>query len=180
MALSCRTTFFGFKVLRRFSQSEKLNDYRTYLNLAPTLESFYADQILLVVLCREKEWVLDDNVTYVKCMGGPTGREGILVACRDGQVFKFYVNNAFPCLLWKHRRAIRYTDLSVLSNSLALIDDEACLSVVSLKQGNVRSPSRYEIMSLLRGYLGHNFSLLAVCSCILNKLRLSSISLPLY
>lgn len=91
--------------------------------------------------CREKEWVLDDDVRYVKCVGGPTGREGILVACRDGQVFKIYVNNTFPCLMWKHRRAIRYADLSVLSSSLALIDDDSCLSVVSLKQGNVRTAS---------------------------------------
>ena len=92
-----------------------------------------------VVRFREKEWVLDDDVRYVKCLGGAAGREGILVACRDGQVFKVYVNNAFPCLLWQHRRAIRYADVSVLSSSLALIDDDSCLCVVNVKQGNVRS-----------------------------------------
>ena len=94
---------------------------------------------VFVVHFREKEWVLDDDVRYVKCLGGPAGREGILAACRDGQVFKVYVNNAFPCLLWKHRRAIRYADVSVLGSSLALIDDDSCLCVVNVKQGNVRS-----------------------------------------
>ena len=63
---------------------------------------------------------MDGDIRYVKCLGGPAGREGILVACQDGQVFKVYVNNAFPCLLWQHSRAIRYADLSVLS-SLSLI-----------------------------------------------------------
>jgi hypothetical protein len=102
-----------------------------------------------MLLCREKEWVLDDDVRYMKCVGGPAGREGILVACGDGNVFKIYVNNAFPCLLWKHSHGVRYADLSALSSTLALIDDNACLCTVSLKQGHVRSTTQCDTILLL-------------------------------
>jgi hypothetical protein len=86
----------------------------------------------------------------MKCLGGPAGCEGILVACQDGHVFKIYVNNSFPCLLWKHRRAVRYADLSALHSSLALVDDDACLCTVSMKQGHVRSTGQNDTELLLR------------------------------
>jgi intraflagellar transport protein 122 len=85
--------------------------------------------------CREKEWVLEDNVHFVKCLGGPPGREGVLVACRDGSVMTIYLDNSFPCQLWKHQRPIRYADLSSKSSFLAFIDDGGSMSVISLKNG---------------------------------------------
>lgn len=76
---------------------------------------------------------------YVKCLGGPRGREGILVACRDGRVLKVFVNNAFPCHVWRHPRPIRYADISVESSGLAVIDDESKLTVINLLTGVVRN-----------------------------------------
>ena len=92
-----------------------------------------------MVLHREMEWVLEANVRYVKCLGGPRGCEGIMVACRDGQVLKVYVNNAFPCHVWQHPRPIRYADISVGSSGLAVIDDDAKLTVINLLSGMVRT-----------------------------------------
>lgn len=74
---------------------------------------------------------------YVKCLGGPRGREGIMVACRDGRVLKVFVNNAFPCHVWRHPRPIRYADISIDSSGLAVIDDESKLTVINLLTGVV-------------------------------------------
>lgn len=84
----------------------------------------------------------------MKCFGGPPGREGMLVACHDGQVHEIFVNNAFPCLLWKHNRCIRYTDISALHSTLGVLDDKDSLCVVNLKQGHVRVMLPWNVVSI--------------------------------
>lgn len=91
-----------------------------------------------VPMChREMEWILEANVRYVKCLGGACGREGIMVACRDGRVLTVFVNNAFPCHIWRHPRPIRYADISAGSSGLAVIDDDSKLTVINLLTGVV-------------------------------------------
>eukprot|EP00892_Ulva_mutabilis_P005266 jgi/Ulvmu1/3110/UM015_0150.1 len=87
---------------------------------------------------QEMEWILEANVRYVKCLGGPRGCEGIMVACRDGRVHKVFMNNPFPCHVWRHPKPIRYADISVGSTGLAVIDDDSKLTVINLLSGVIR------------------------------------------
>ena len=45
---------------------------------------------------------------YIKVVGGPAGREGLLLGLKDGQVVTLYVNNPFPIPLVKHTTSIRH------------------------------------------------------------------------
>ncbi len=75
---------------------------------------------------REREWILDSVIRYIKgvcvyaCMhvspstphsssvvGGASGREGLLVGLKDGQILKIFIDNPFPQLLLKHSSCIR-------------------------------------------------------------------------
>lgn len=50
---------------------------------------------------RLRVWRLDSTVTYMKVVGGPEGREGILLGLANGSVVKVFVNNPFPVELYK-------------------------------------------------------------------------------
>jgi hypothetical protein len=89
-------------------------------------------------MCRIREWVLDANIRYVKCLGGPPGGEGILAGCRDGHIVTIFLDNPFPVPMWKHPTGIRCVDVSSRRTMLALIDDSSVLQVVNLQSGQVR------------------------------------------
>ena len=67
-----------------------------------------------------REWVLDSQIRYIKVVGGPEGKESILVGLRNGQVLRIFVNNPFPNLLFKQQVAIRCLDLSLRYEALKL------------------------------------------------------------
>ncbi|XP_023209528.1 intraflagellar transport protein 122 homolog [Centruroides sculpturatus] len=89
-----------------------------------------------IVLCREKrlqcmsfqgvkerDWVMESSIRYIKVTGGPTGREGLLVGLKNGQVVKIFVDNPFPLPILKIPSAIRCLDLSAARRKLAIVDD---------------------------------------------------------
>ena len=50
---------------------------------------------------KEREWILDSEITCLRVDGGPPGKEGVLLGLADGSILKIYVDNAFPVDVWK-------------------------------------------------------------------------------
>ncbi len=65
--------------------------------------------------------MLDSVIRYIKVIGGPPRREGLLVGLKNGQVLKIYVDNLFPIPVVTHERAIRCLDLSASRQRLVLV-----------------------------------------------------------
>eukprot|EP00826_Nyctotherus_ovalis_P048259 TRINITY_DN5660_c0_g1_i7.p1 TRINITY_DN5660_c0_g1~~TRINITY_DN5660_c0_g1_i7.p1 ORF type:complete len:916 (+),score=268.90 TRINITY_DN5660_c0_g1_i7:716-3463(+) len=86
---------------------------------------------------QEQEWNFDSYIRYAKMMGGPAGREMVLVALRNGEVFKLFVDNPFPVLLVKIPSAVRCVDLSCDKTRLAVVDDHLNLFVYRVETKDV-------------------------------------------
>lgn len=72
---------------------------------------------------KEREWVMGSPIRYIKVVGGPPGRECLLLGLKNGQVWKIYLDNAFPVSLLKASSAIRCLDLSASRKKLAIVDE---------------------------------------------------------
>nr|XP_034307390.1 intraflagellar transport protein 122 homolog isoform X7 [Crassostrea gigas] len=77
---------------------------------------------------KEKEWVMESLIRYIKVIGGPSGREGLLVGLKNGQIMKIFVDNAFPIMLLKQSTSVRCLDVSASRTKLAVVDEHnTCL-----------------------------------------------------
>ena len=85
---------------------------------------------------KEREWVLEAAIRYIKVVGGPAGGEGLLVGLKSGGVFKVFVNNPFPLLIVRHKSAVRCLDLSMSRTRLALVDESSTLYVYDCETGD--------------------------------------------
>lgn len=81
---------------------------------------------------KEREWVLESVIRYIKVVGGPAGREGLLVGLKSGSVLKIFVDNPFPIQLIQQRTSIRCLDLSASRRKLAVVDENAMCLVYDL------------------------------------------------
>ncbi|GAA30881.2 intraflagellar transport protein 122 homolog [Clonorchis sinensis] len=82
---------------------------------------------------REREWVLDGAVRYIRIVGGPPTRETLLVGLKNGQAMKVILDNTFPVQLVKLLGGIRCADISRNRDKLGVIDDNNTLSVFCLR-----------------------------------------------
>lgn len=62
-------------------------------------------------------------------MGGPPGREGLLIGLKDGSVVQIFVDNKFPIQLLQHSAAIRCLDLSPSRKKIAIVDENSTVPV---------------------------------------------------
>ncbi|XP_027496212.1 intraflagellar transport protein 122 homolog isoform X2 [Corapipo altera] len=77
---------------------------------------------------KEREWLMESLIRYIKVIGGPPGREGLLVGLKNGQILKIFVDNPFPIVLLKQSTAVRCLDMSASRKKLAVVDEnDTCL-----------------------------------------------------
>jgi len=81
---------------------------------------------------KEREWNLDALIRYIKVMGGPMGREGLLVGLKNGQILQIYIDNPVPIQLIQQSTPVRCLDLSLNRAKLAVVDENGTCSVYSL------------------------------------------------
>ncbi|GBG34100.1 Intraflagellar transport protein 122-like [Hondaea fermentalgiana] len=82
---------------------------------------------------KEKEWSMESMIRYMKVVGGPAGKEGLLVGLKNGVVLRLFVDNPFPIQLIKHRETIRCLDLSQSRTKLAVVDSKGDCVVYDLE-----------------------------------------------
>ncbi|KAK6748591.1 hypothetical protein RB195_001298 [Necator americanus] len=78
---------------------------------------------------KQREWRLDSAIRYIKVIGGPPGRETILIGLREGQVCKLFVDNPFPVHVLKLNGPIKCIDMSVTRKYIAVVDDSGLCAV---------------------------------------------------
>ncbi|XP_023561689.1 intraflagellar transport protein 122 homolog isoform X4 [Octodon degus] len=77
---------------------------------------------------KEREWQMESLIRYIKVIGGPPGREGLLVGLKNGQILKIFVDNLFAIVLLKQATAVRCLDMSASRSKLAVVDEnDTCL-----------------------------------------------------
>lgn len=81
---------------------------------------------------REKEWLMESLIRYIKVIGGPPGREGLLVGLKNGAILKIFVDNPFPITLLKLSTSVRCLDMSASRNKLAVVDEHNTLLVYDI------------------------------------------------
>mmetsp|Transcript_33085 Transcript_33085/g.104621 ORF Transcript_33085/g.104621 Transcript_33085/m.104621 type:complete len:1177 (+) Transcript_33085:130-3660(+) len=82
---------------------------------------------------KEREWVLDAIIRYIKIAGGPPRREGLLVGLKNGQVLQIFIDNPFPISIVNHDKSIRCLDISCSRRKLALVDELANVVVYDVQ-----------------------------------------------
>ncbi|XP_057296410.1 intraflagellar transport protein 122 homolog [Hydractinia symbiolongicarpus] len=82
---------------------------------------------------KEREWQMESLIRYIKVIGGPLGREGLLVGLKNGQILKIFVDNQFPILLLKQQTSVRCLDMSCSRKKLAVVDENNTVLVYSLE-----------------------------------------------
>ena len=80
---------------------------------------------------QKMQWNMESQIMYMKVIGGPPGKESLLVGLKNGEIHIVYVNNAFSTRLLTHTSSIRVVDLSLSRNNLALVDENSDLFVYS-------------------------------------------------
>ncbi|RDD42914.1 Intraflagellar transport protein 122-like protein [Trichoplax sp. H2] len=77
---------------------------------------------------KEREWVMESLIRYIKVIGGPTGREVLLVGLKNGLIMKIFINNPFPLTALKQQTSVRCLDISPMHTKLAVVDEHStCL-----------------------------------------------------
>ena len=82
---------------------------------------------------KEREWSLESAIRYIKVIGGPEGRECLLVGLKNGLVLKVFIDNPFPIQLIKLPVSVRCLDLSASKQKLAVVDDNASCLIYDLR-----------------------------------------------
>ncbi|CAH8535112.1 unnamed protein product [Schistosoma rodhaini] len=83
---------------------------------------------------KEREWIVDSPVNYIRIIGGPPNKEGLLLGLKNGQVVQIIVDNAFPIHLTKIMNEVYSVDISRNRDKLAIVDNNKTMNVYSLEK----------------------------------------------
>jgi intraflagellar transport protein 122 len=86
---------------------------------------------------KEREWTLDANVRVMKLIGGPRGKEGVLVGTADGSVLKIFIDSPFHIPLLKTSSPVLQLDLNLTRKKVAVVCESRVLSVYDLRSQEV-------------------------------------------
>ena len=81
---------------------------------------------------------MDSLIRYIKVVGGPSEREGMLLGLKSGQVLKIFLDNPFPVHLLTVSSGIRCLDLSASRRRLAVVDEHSTCQVFDLVTKQVK------------------------------------------
>ncbi len=84
-----------------------------------------------------REWVLESSIRYIRVIGGPKGKEGLLVGLKSGAVLKIFIDNQYPVRLLKHPLAVKCLDMSCDRRKLAVVDAASKIYVYDLETQEV-------------------------------------------
>lgn len=103
----------------------------TLLALASHFLLCCGDRLRLFTLkgVSEREWLFPAPIRCSKLVGGPAGREGVLVGLEDGLVYRIFVDSPFAIRLLRHGACVTGLDLSASRGKLAVVDGERRLTV---------------------------------------------------
>ncbi|KAG5888430.1 hypothetical protein JTB14_020205 [Gonioctena quinquepunctata] len=86
---------------------------------------------------KEKEWNFESPIRYIKNIGGPPGKEGLLLGLKNGQVWEVHLDNIYPLLKVTANEGIRCIDLSQRKEKLAVVDDTSLCQIFNAKSGEL-------------------------------------------
>lgn len=86
---------------------------------------------------KEREWVMESVIRYIKVVGGPPGSEALLVGLKSGAVLKVFIDNPFPVPLLQVKDSVRCLDTSVSKRMVAVVDASTKLTVFDTATGEV-------------------------------------------
>lgn len=86
---------------------------------------------------RQRVWMMESNIRYLKVEGGADGREALLLGLESGIVTKVFVDNPFPLGLTRRSSAVIQADVSLNRTKLACVDSTNILTVTDLKTQEV-------------------------------------------
>ncbi|OXA57504.1 Vegetative incompatibility protein HET-E-1 [Folsomia candida] len=72
---------------------------------------------------RQREWVLNSHIRYIRSVGGMRGKEVLLAGLKNGQVVKIFLDNPFPIDMVKVPQSVRCVDLNLLHSKIAVVDE---------------------------------------------------------
>ncbi|XP_057655488.1 intraflagellar transport protein 122 homolog isoform X2 [Diorhabda carinulata] len=86
---------------------------------------------------KEKTWAFKSPIRYIKNIGGPPGKEGLLLGLKNGQVWEVHLDNIHPLLKVTVKEGIRCIDLSQLKQKLAVVDDSGLCQIFNAVTGEL-------------------------------------------
>uniref|UniRef100_A0AC35U6Z2 Intraflagellar transport protein 122 homolog n=1 Tax=Rhabditophanes sp. KR3021 TaxID=114890 RepID=A0AC35U6Z2_9BILA len=72
---------------------------------------------------KQREWHMEALIRYIKVVGGPSGRESVLIGLKNGHIYKIFIDNPFPILLYQSSQSIRCIDVSMEKTKLVAVDE---------------------------------------------------------
>lgn len=88
---------------------------------------------------KDNEWIFESPIRYIKVVGGPPGKEHLILGLRNGQVWEIHLDNSFPLLRASLKDGIKCLDLSQSKRKLAVVDENNFCHIFDVGTGQLLS-----------------------------------------